>query len=167
MDPERWEKVSELFHWACERSPEGRAAFLAVACRDDEELRREVESLLSQEVTIDGPLERVAQEAIGWNSANPRQLPLTVGRYRIRALIGEGGMGAVYEAEQENPRRTVALKVVRSALVIPPAASVRYRLSACAHADASGRVCRCARVVWMWHMSPGGVSCPVRGAGRS
>ena len=42
-------------------------------------------------------------------------LPSVIGRYRILSLIGEGGMGAVYEAEQDKPRRTVALKVVKGA----------------------------------------------------
>jgi non-specific serine/threonine protein kinase/serine/threonine-protein kinase len=46
-------------------------------------------------------------------------LPSSVGPYRIRGLIGEGDMGMVYEAEQENPRRTVALKVVKPGLAIP------------------------------------------------
>jgi len=46
--------------------------------------------------------------------AAPR-LPSTIGRYRIIRLLGEGGMGAVYEAEQDQPRRTVALKVIKSA----------------------------------------------------
>ena len=43
--------------------------------------------------------------------------PLRIGRYRIVGRRGEGGMGTVYEAEQDNPRRTVALKVIRSGLV--------------------------------------------------
>ena len=42
-----------------------------------------------------------------------------VGRYRIVRLIGEGGMGAVYEAEQDQPRRTVALKVIKPGLASP------------------------------------------------
>ncbi|HEX2341792.1 MAG TPA: serine/threonine-protein kinase, partial [Vicinamibacterales bacterium] len=42
-----------------------------------------------------------------------RPLPRSVGPYRILRLLGEGGMGTVYEAEQEHPRRTVALKVIR------------------------------------------------------
>jgi tetratricopeptide (TPR) repeat protein len=119
MDPERWQKVSELFQEACERPPGGRNAFLAEACPADEELRREVESLLSQGVSIDGPLERVAELAQDSKIPEAHHLPHFIGRYRIRALLGEGGMGAVYEAEQENPRRTVALKVVRSALAAP------------------------------------------------
>ena len=46
-------------------------------------------------------------------------LPATIGRYRIVRLLGEGGMGAVYEAEQEQPRRTVALKVIQPGLASP------------------------------------------------
>jgi eukaryotic-like serine/threonine-protein kinase len=41
-------------------------------------------------------------------------LPSHIGRFRIIRLLGEGGMGLVYEAEQDNPRRTVALKVIRA-----------------------------------------------------
>lgn len=61
MEAERWEKVSELFYMACERPVEGQTVFLAEACAGDAELRREVESLLRQHVSRDGPLERVAQ----------------------------------------------------------------------------------------------------------
>src|SRR5262249_30004587 len=46
-------------------------------------------------------------------------LPGTIGRYRVLRLVGEGGMGAVYEAEQDQPRRTVALKVIRPGLANP------------------------------------------------
>ena len=42
--------------------------------------------------------------------------PSRIGRYRILRLIGEGGMGAVYEAEQERPRRIVALKMIKPGL---------------------------------------------------
>jgi eukaryotic-like serine/threonine-protein kinase len=46
-------------------------------------------------------------------------LPASIGRYRIIRLLGEGGMGAVYEAEQDQPRRRVALKVIRAAWASP------------------------------------------------
>jgi eukaryotic-like serine/threonine-protein kinase len=49
----------------------------------------------------------------------PHQLPASIGRYRIIRLLGEGGMGAVYEAEQDQPRRRVALKVIKAAWASP------------------------------------------------
>lgn len=54
----------------------------------------------------------VAAVALSGDGAQP--LPASIGHYRILRLLGEGGMGAVYEAEQENPHRTVALKVIRA-----------------------------------------------------
>lgn len=121
MDAERWERVAALFHEACERPLAVRKAFLVESCPDDEELRREVESLLSQDLSVHGPIERVAQQTAAWSSTVPgaERLPHSIGPYRIRRLVGEGGMGAVYEAEQDNPHRTVALKVVRSVLAAP------------------------------------------------
>ena len=57
-----------------------------------------------------------------------RRIPETLGRYRVLHLVGEGGMGAVYEAEQDRPRRTVALKVIRPGLASArTAAAVRAR----------------------------------------
>src|SRR5437868_5960189 len=113
MDSQRWEQVVELYHQASEREPATRSVFLAEACRGDDELCREVQSLLDQEVTAHGFLESVAV----WSSTSTS--PSSIGGYRILGLIGEGGMGVVYEAEQENPRRIVALKVVKPGLAIP------------------------------------------------
>jgi hypothetical protein len=46
MDPKRWERIEQLYNQALDRRPEERSSFLAEACRGDEEVRREVESLL-------------------------------------------------------------------------------------------------------------------------
>ena len=46
-------------------------------------------------------------------AAGPSQIPGSIGKYRILSKLGEGGMGVVYEAEQESPKRKVAVKVVR------------------------------------------------------
>jgi len=48
-----------------------------------------------------------------------RTLPESIGRYRVRRVIGEGGMGTVFEAEQRNPQRTVALKVIKTNVATP------------------------------------------------
>jgi eukaryotic-like serine/threonine-protein kinase len=43
-----------------------------------------------------------------------KRFPETIGRYRVLGLLGEGGMGSVYQAEQQNPHRLVALKVIKA-----------------------------------------------------
>ena len=114
MKTDRWAQIAAIYESAIERQPDDRGHFLLEACAGDEDLRREVESLLAQDVSREGLIERVAADA-----ASMRPLPATIGRYRVLRLIGEGGMGAVYEAEQENPKRIVALKIVKSALAAP------------------------------------------------
>src|SRR5262249_3540329 len=114
-----------VFDRAAELPPGERAGFLDRACAGDAGLRAEVESLLAHDVATPGtapagdflksPLVR-GPRAPGIASAPGPLLPPRVGRYRV---LGEGGMGAVYEAEQDRPRRPVALKVVRPGFASP------------------------------------------------
>ena len=124
METARWRKIEELYHSALEREGSGRAAFVEQACNGDESLRREVESLLAQARDTENFLEAPALDLAARDLATSRDPgtpshPASVGRYRIIRLLGEGGMGTVYEAEQEEPRRVVALKVIKLGLATP------------------------------------------------
>jgi serine/threonine protein kinase len=122
MTPERWQKLKQLCHSALEREPSQRAPFLAEACLDDGELRREAESMIARATTAQGILDVPIWEKLAVEVAettadeSARRVPAAIGRYRILRVVGEGGMGVVYEAEQDQPRRIVALKVIRPGL---------------------------------------------------
>jgi eukaryotic-like serine/threonine-protein kinase len=134
----RLARALDLVAEVCHLPPNQRDARLSEACDGDAELRVEVMSLLKHHATSDGGEllfdERHLQEGLPMqfagiagelsSGAPPAPLPLEsratglppgIGRYRVLRAIGEGGMGVVYEAEQDNPRRRVALKVIRSA----------------------------------------------------
>ena len=119
VTPERWLRVREVFAAALVESPDRRSAFLATACAGDPELAAEAEALLSSHREAGSFIEHGPQlDATdpGIPSGEPTASPAdahAIGAYRILRRIGEGGMGIVYEAEQENPRRLVALKVIR------------------------------------------------------
>lgn len=116
MRGEPQERIWELFHAALERREGERPAFIDSACGDDRVLHRAVEQLLRShaeagEFLEDSPLRNLAPSDL-----SPEALvgELIDQRYRLRAVIGEGGMGVVYRAEQEQPiRRVVALKLIR------------------------------------------------------
>lgn len=113
MDPSRHQRIKDLFAIARELSGAARSAFLAQECDGDAELRREVEELLESDRDATG-----GELARSLTTDGPRVgAPEQIGNYRLRERIGEGGMGEVYLADQEQPiQRVVALKIIRPGL---------------------------------------------------
>jgi serine/threonine-protein kinase len=111
MNPERLRQIEELYHAAHEREPGERESFLAQACPGDDELRREVLSLLARD-SAGGPMARAVKEIAAALLKRDEWEPGTkVGPYRILCRIAEGGMGQVYKALDTRLDRPVAIKV--------------------------------------------------------
>ncbi len=124
------DRIEALFHEAADLPPEEQRTFLDAACQNAPELRAAVEKLLADDARLragdgeatflDSPVVRSRPPAADQSALVTRpSLPPRIGRYRILGLLGEGGMGAVYEAEQDSPHRAVALKVIRPGFLAP------------------------------------------------
>jgi len=114
----RWARIRELYHAALDLPGDQRLQFVASACRDQPEVEAEVCALLKFESQSSGFLESPFAGTLAPcvpNSASwdDRLIGQRLGGYTIRRVLGRGGIGVVYEAEQNAPRRTVALKVMR------------------------------------------------------
>jgi len=116
---ERRIRLEAVFHAATDLdSAEEREHYLTQACAGDPELRREVDELLKSAAVADSVFQ-AGREACHVPEVIPTVV-LTenpgdkIGRYKLLEHIGEGGMGVVYMAEQEQPvRRKVALKIIK------------------------------------------------------
>jgi tRNA A-37 threonylcarbamoyl transferase component Bud32/tetratricopeptide (TPR) repeat protein len=125
MDPDRWQRIWQVCHEAVELDEGQQADFLQVACDGDDELRREVESLLvhQQQVErfIEAPVLEMAAKALAdeesFRSSEVSSLiGRTVSQYRIVAKLASGGMGDVYRAVRADGtyEKQVAVKFIRS-----------------------------------------------------
>ncbi len=110
-----YQKIKEITADALELEPPERAEFLRVACAGDENLRREVESLLAESEKSAVFLEEFSVARVVQNSLNSIQNKTgeQIGNYRIETEIGRGGMGIVYLAERTDFHRRVAIKLIK------------------------------------------------------
>lgn len=118
MDHERWQRIEAAFDRIRSADIAERGEVLEEIGREDPELRAEVEKLLAApDETADGLLSPLPAGLIEEMCHVPDPfLGRRVGRFRVERVIASGGMGTVFEAIQEQPRRSVALKIMRPEL---------------------------------------------------
>jgi serine/threonine protein kinase len=113
MTPERWRQIEEVFQNAVDLPDAERFAYVEQACAGDADLRAEVVSLLESEGIgfLASALQQAAQSVSGVTRLEGQKL----GVWRIGSLIGEGGMGTVYQATRADGQfeQTVAVKIIR------------------------------------------------------
>jgi hypothetical protein len=141
MDPDQWRKLELLYHAALEREPQARLAFISEVCQSDEQLQRELESLLKEGDSgcarlIEHPIwtdnETLLKHFTQVECSQPDHLEFPPGtilanRYRVVNLLGRGGMCDVYRADDLLLRQPVALKFLPKKANANPTLLSRFR----------------------------------------
>ena len=113
---DRWQRLEALFYEALELKPEARSDFLEQNCASDGELRKEVEALLASAEKPMDLLHRPVFEAAHqmMTEGHPKVIApgAQLAHYKIISMLGAGGMGEVYLAEDMRLRRKVGLKML-------------------------------------------------------
>src|SRR6201991_2803570 len=118
MDPERLRQIEDCYHAALELPPNERESFIEDSCGEDEALRREVESLLAVKRSSNNFFEQpplsLAAEMFSQRETQINLAGTEISHYKIIRLLGAGGMGQVYLAEDTKLHRQIALKILTS-----------------------------------------------------
>jgi len=136
MKPERWEQVAQLHRAVLDVAKGRRADFLHEECSGDEDLRREVESLLAYEGKAENFMAAPALEVTVKHLAEEEDTTATLrpgarlGSFEILGPLGAGGMGVVYRAVDLKLGRAVALKLLPFEVGDDPRALVRFQREA-------------------------------------
>ena len=121
MDRERLDKIQNVYEAVRRLEPAKQNGYLAEACADDSDLRREVDSLLHYGDKAENFLEEPALRR------TPKPLIGTIiAHYRVSELLGAGGMGEVYRAHDMKLARDVAIKVLPEAFAADPSRLQRF-----------------------------------------
>jgi len=122
MDTNRWTQIQGLFHEAADLPKDEQRGYLASACGDDDVLLADVLALLEEDARSSSLLDRdvayVAHHILNDKPPQPASFR-EFGHYKIKHMLGEGGMGVVYLAEREDLGSLVAIKLLRDAWLSP------------------------------------------------
>jgi eukaryotic-like serine/threonine-protein kinase len=122
MDSNRWTQIQSLFHDAADLPKSEQRAFLESACGSDDILLADVLALLEEDARSSSLLDRdvahVADQILNDKSPQPAAFQ-EFGHYKIKHVLGEGGMGVVYLAERKDLHSLVAIKLLRDAWLSP------------------------------------------------
>jgi serine/threonine protein kinase len=128
--PQKWETVKALFVAALEIDSSTRSAFLQDNCPDGD-TRAEVERLLAEHNQAGGFLSTLVLGNFSMGAYVPTQRlserDLLAGRFRIVRFIAKGGMGEVYEAEDQELQERVAIKTIRPEILDQPDSLSRFK----------------------------------------